>query len=184
MIHSGDFLIALPSDATTDLIFSKSVILITEIEQKSIMGFICNKPLDLDLHTLVSNIDSNFTVYHGGPVEQDKIFFIHNKPNLIPNSMAINDHLFLGGDFDIIIHLLNTHQLNKEDIRFFLGYTGWSPDQLDKELEDQFWIHLKAPIINQNLLALSADTVWKKIMDTLGASFAIWKNAPENPEFN
>ena len=38
-------------------------------------------------------------VYNGGPVEQDKLYFIHKIPELIPNSIEISNGIYWGGDF-------------------------------------------------------------------------------------
>jgi putative transcriptional regulator len=40
-----------------------------------------------------------FKIYNGGPVEQD-FYFIHNIPELIPNSIEISNGIYWGGDFE------------------------------------------------------------------------------------
>jgi putative transcriptional regulator len=37
---------------------------------------------------------------YGGPVEQDNLYFIHNIPELIPNSIEISNGIYWGGDFE------------------------------------------------------------------------------------
>ena len=46
----------------------------------------------------------------------------------------------MGGKFDQVKKLINDGILSIEDIRFFLGYSGWDVDQLRDELENQSWI--------------------------------------------
>jgi putative transcriptional regulator len=52
-----------------------------------------------------------------GPVEQDNLYFIHNIPDLIPNSIEISNGIILG----ILNHkeLINNGKINKNNIRFF-----------------------------------------------------------------
>ena len=61
--------------------------------------------------------------HYGGPVEPDNLYFIHNTPKLISDSIKINDELYWGGDFEKVIELLNEGSINEENIRFFLGYS-------------------------------------------------------------
>jgi putative transcriptional regulator len=65
------------------------------------VGFILNKPLKYTINDLVPDIDANFKIYNGGPVEQDNLYFIHNVPELITNSIEISNGIFWGGDFEL-----------------------------------------------------------------------------------
>lgn len=183
-IHKGDFLLSLPTTTNGDIIFSRSVILLAEYEEEGVIGFILNKPLNIQIDTVFSEIEASFTIYHGGPVEEDKIFFLHNKPDLIPNSTAINDHIYWGGDFDQVIHLINSNQLSKEDIRFFLGYSGWNVGQLHEEVDEKYWIHLYKNIDSKKIFLTPSYELWKSFIKELGKEYSIWLNAPENPDLN
>ena len=68
------------------------------------------------------------------------IYFVHKVPELIPDSIEIADGIFWGGDFEAIQSLLKEDILSKHDIRFFLGYTGWSSGQLESEILEKTWI--------------------------------------------
>ncbi len=67
--------------------------------------------------------DSKYTMVE--PVEQDNLYFIHNIPDLIPNSIEISNGIYWGGDFESTKELINSGIIGKNNIRFFLGYTGW-----------------------------------------------------------
>lgn len=183
-INKGDLLLSLPTTTVADNIFSRAVILLAEYEEEGVIGFILNKPLDLEINTILSEINANFTVFHGGPVEQNRVFFLHNRPDLIPNGTPINDFMYWGGDYDEMVHLVNSNQLTKEDIRFFLGYSGWDFDQLHNEIDDKFWIHLWENIDYKKIFPTPSQTLWKSFMQELGTEYSIWLNAPENPDFN
>ena len=120
----GNLLIAEPS-ILGDVSFNRSVILLAEYSPEGSVGFILNKPLDYTIKDLIPEIDADFRIYNGGPVEQDNLYFIHRIPDMIPNSIEISNGVFWGGDFNSIITLINKKLLKEDDIRFFLGYSGW-----------------------------------------------------------
>src|SRR5690554_7641192 len=101
----GKLLISDPS-ILVDSVFSRSVILLAEHNPKGSIGFILNKPLNITLQDIVPDALSNFRIYNGGPVEQDNLYFIHTVPEMIPNSIEINDGVFWGGDFEVLFELL------------------------------------------------------------------------------
>ncbi len=178
----GQLLIAEPS-IIGDLEFNRAVIFVAEHSAEGSIGFILNKPLHYSISDLVPLIKLNFEVYKGGPVAQDSLYFIHNIPNLIPNSIEIYDGLFWGGDFNLIIDLLNSGLLTKNNIRFFLGYTGWDGGQLKNEINAKSWI----PIINSQknkILEKETSEIWKEKIMELGGEYVIWCNAPEDPILN
>lgn len=178
----GKLLIAEPS-LTGDVSFNRSVVLIAEHNEEGSVGFILNKPLDYDISDLVSEISVPFPVFNGGPVEQDNLYFIHKVPHLINDSVEISDGIFWGGDFDATIALINNGAITNKDIRFFLGYSGWSSLQLVQELNSKSWIvvknHYESEIIDK-----SVNSFWKEKMMELGGDYLLWSNAPENPSLN
>jgi len=178
----GKLLIAEPS-LTGDVSFNRSVVLIAEHNEEGSVGFILNKPLDYDISDLVNEILIPFPVFNGGPVEQDNLYFIHKVPHLINESVEISDGIFWGGDFDATIALINKGVITPRDIRFFLGYSGWSSLQLDQELDSKSWIVVKN-LYNSEIIEKSSNSFWKEKMMELGGDYLLWSNAPENPSLN
>ncbi len=178
----GKLLIAEPS-LTGDVSFNRSVVLIAEHNEEGSVGFILNKPLDHDISDLVSEILIPFPVFNGGPVEQDNLYFIHKVPHLINESVEISDGIFWGGDFDATIALINKGVITPRDIRFFLGYSGWSSLQLDQELDSKSWIVVKN-LYESEIIEKSSNSFWKEKMMELGGDYLLWSNAPENPSLN
>ncbi|HQE35281.1 MAG TPA: YqgE/AlgH family protein [Flavobacterium alvei] len=166
-----------------DLSFNRSVILLADHDKKGSVGFIINKPLKYTINDLVPDIKANFKIYNGGPVEQDNLYFIHNVPDLIPNSIEISNGIYWGGEYETTKELINNGQINKNNIRFFLGYTGWDEDQLEAEMAESSWIITKNNYENK-IIGKSASHFWKKQIMELGGEYLIWANAPENPTSN
>ena len=178
----GKLLIAEPS-LTGDVSFNRSVVLLAEHNTEGSVGFILNKPLEYQINDLVTEIVIPFAVYNGGPVEQDNLYFIHKVPHLIDNSVEISDGIYWGGDFETTVELINKEIISEEDIRFFLGYSGWSSLQLDEELSSKSWIVIENEH-ESRIIQKSANAFWKENMIQLGGDYLLWSNAPENPSLN
>lgn len=181
-LTKGNLLIAEPS-IIGDLSFNRSVILLADHNKDGSVGFIINKPLKYNINDLIPDINATFKIYNGGPVEQDNLYFIHNIPDLIPNSIEISNGIYWGGDYETTKDLINKGKVNKDNIRFFLGYTGWDENQLETEMKDNSWIITKNNYENK-IIGKSPSLFWKKQIMELGGDYLIWANAPENPYLN
>ena len=182
LIQKGHVLVAEPA-LTGDVSFSRAVILIAEHNLKGSVGFILNKPLSYTLDELIEDIHFPFPVFNGGPVEQDNIYFIHTDPKVIPGSIEISDGIYWGGDYGALLSALEKDLIAKNQIKFFLGYTGWSQKQLDGEIKTNSWITVKNLDIS-TLVKQESHSLWKDSMKTLGGKYLIWSNTPENPSLN
>jgi len=178
----GLLLVAEPS-IIGDVSFNRSVVLLAEYNENGSVGFILNKPLEYKLKDFVPEVSSNLKVYNGGPVEQDNLYFIHTIPEIIPNSVEISHGIYWGGDFAAILELLKMDKLNETQIRFFLGYSGWETDQLEKELSVNSWVVVPNKYKN-DIISTSYDNLWKEKMIEFGGDYVLWSNAPENPNYN
>lgn len=182
MLKKGCLLVAKPS-ILSDIYFTRTVILLAEHDHKGSVGFVLNKRLGFTLNELVKDINASFTIYNGGPVEQDNLYFVHNIPEFIPNSIEISDGIYWGGDFETTKHAINNGLISKDNIRFFLGYSGWGSKQLELEIKNDSWIITQNNHKSELLKSVSVNMWKEKIMD-LGSEYAIWSNAPENPNLN
>jgi len=181
-LKKGQLLVAEPS-IIGDISFNRSVILLAEHNKEGSVGFILNKPLKYTIKNLVPDIDANFKIYNGGPVEQDNLYFIHNVPELITNSIEISSGIFWGGDFELTRSLINEGKIKKDNVRFFLGYTGWETMQLENEMETNSWI-IAENLYQNKIIGKSTTDFWKEKILELGGDYIIWSNAPENPLLN
>ena len=166
-----------------DVSFNRSVVLLAEHNNEGSIGFILNKPLNYTINDLLPEIEASFKIYNGGPVEQDNLYFIHNIPEIIPNSIEISNGIYWGGDFETTKHLINTGEINKNNIRFFLGYSGWSVNQLEMEMQENAWI-VSENSLKKKLLSKSSNQFWKEKIIEQGGEYVLFSNAPENPMLN
>lgn len=181
-IKKGKILIAEPS-IIGDISFNRSIILLADHNNEGSIGFILNKPLDYCLGDLIPEIDSNLPIYNGGPVQQDNLYFIHKVAELIPESIEISEGLFWSGNFEQVSKLVAEEKINENDIRFFLGYSGWEANQLNSELKGNTWI-LSENTHRNNIIKVVDTAFWKNKMLALGGEYSIWSNAPEHPSHN
>lgn len=176
----GRLLIAEPT-ILNDSSFSRAIILLTEHTDNNSVGFILNRPLTYTLNDIIPEIECDFILYQGGPVEQDNLYFIHKVPELIPDSIEVANGVFWGGNFESLKNLLNTNQINSTDIRFFLGYSGWGKNQLEDEIELQSWFVSKNNLKN---IFNEDDDFWRNELLEKGGSYKIWANAPSDISLN
>lgn len=181
-LQKGCLLIAEPS-ILGDVSFNRSVILLADHNENGSVGFILNKPLTYSINDLIPDVEVNFSIYNGGPVEQDNLYFIHKIPDLIPDSIEISNGIFWGGDYETTKTLLNSGLVGRDDIRFFLGYSGWDSNQLEEEMQANSWI-VANNIYKNNIFKKSVSSFWKDHLEELGGEYLLWINAPENPMLN
>jgi len=90
--------------------------------------------------------------------------------------------LFWGGNIEDVKMLLDTKVLGPESIRFFIGYSGWSAQQLDDELKVDSWLVAKPDV--KELITFKPEDMWKKALKGLGGEYAVWANFPLDPGLN
>lgn len=138
-ISAGSILIAQPFMA--DGYFKRSVVVICEHRSDGSVGFVLNKSVNMNICNLVANFpEFESTVNFGGPVATDTIHYIHNVGDLLDGSTEIARGVYWGGDFDKLKFLVTAELIKPDNIKFFVGYSGWSEGQLDEELEEGSWV--------------------------------------------
>ncbi len=178
----GDLLISSP-ELLLDHIFNQSVVLLTEHHREGSLGFMINKPLPVSLNDILPDMPSGIQLWNGGPVETNNLFYIHEIPNLLKGSTPIDlgENLYMGGDFEILKSLLVDKKIEKSQIKFFIGYSGWSKEQLEMEIFEKAWFVQKN---NLNIFSINPKNIWKQKIVEVNPENAIWKNAPLNPNLN
>lgn len=154
--------------------FSKTIIYVLTHNATGTLGIIVNRvitsvkadfifnSLDLDLDTSAFNPP----IYFGGPVESEKGIIIHSNEYQNKILMELNNSLALSSNVTILKDIAEgngpVHNL------LALGYTGWAPGQLEKEIKDNVWIILNYDqdlIFNDN-----NDEKWDLAIRSLGIS--------------
>jgi putative transcriptional regulator len=164
--------------------FKRSVILITDHQEEGTVGFILNHPSALKLKDIVPELnEANFPVYLGGPVETDTIHFIHRCPELMMAGQEVGKGIYWGGNFETLKVLVNNNSIRTEDIKFFIGYSGWSTTQLEMEMKDNTWIasdEFHPDVVFSN----HEENLWREVIVNLGPKYAHISKFPEDPNLN
>lgn len=184
MIEPRENTLLIADPFLSDENFLRTVVyLCRHAESEGSFGFIINKPFDFTLDQLMEGIEgSDIPVYVGGPVEKDSIHFLHQLPELIPNSFQLSEDVYWGGDFETVKSLINAGKLDTKKIKFFIGYSGWGEHQLSKEIEEKSWITAKN---NRKILfEIPPEQIWKESLKHLGGEYEGLINYPIDPRLN
>jgi putative transcriptional regulator len=128
------------TDALNETVFEKTVIYLTEYNERGAIGFVINKPFDRPLNALEEFRHSPaFPLYDGGPVDREHLFFLHRRDDLIHGGTPAGGTIYSGGDFSQAVRHINNNSLTASDIKLFIGYCGWDARELEAELEEGSW---------------------------------------------
>lgn len=180
-LHKGRLLLSEPYLADPN--FERTVILLTEHNEEGSVGFILNKPSESRLGEVMDDLKGlDAQIFIGGPVQQDTLHFIHRHGDL-EDAIELENGLYWGGNFEQLLSLVDTGQFSVTDIKFFLGYSGWSPDQLEEEMKLNSWI-VSDRVSNELIFETVSDQMWKRAMQELGGRFSVYSNYPADPRMN
>jgi putative transcriptional regulator len=178
----GDLIISEPY--LPDPNFIRTVILICEHDENGSIGFVLNKQANVKLTEVMDDVgDFDADLFVGGPVQQDTLHFIHRSDAIGGNNNELVKSVFWGGSYDEVLSQINTKSLSKSDIRFFMGYSGWSPGQLMDEMNAKSWIVLKN-INAEMIFDWDNQDLWKACLSSMGGKFKLISNYPKDPRMN
>lgn len=177
----GDVLLSEPF--MNDFYFRRSVILIIDHNAEGSLGVVINKRLTIPFNEIVQDFPK-FTadVYLGGPVETDRIFFIHTVGEMIPDSHKIRDGLYWSGNVKALKSLIKLDLIKPHEIRFYVGYAGWDGGQLRTELKANTW--LVGKFSAKEILHTIPGKMWSSFVNSMGEKYRLWSKFPVNPSDN
>ncbi|MBU2020432.1 MAG: YqgE/AlgH family protein [Bacteroidetes bacterium] len=178
----GTLLIAEPF--TDDEYFRRSVVFLCNHDEEGTLGFVLNNYLEIDFNDLsAEKLDITTRVSIGGPVDTNNIYYLHRYGNKIEDSIKITEEYWLAGNYHQLIELLKKEKEPEKFARFFLGYSGWTKNQLEEEIKNKFWIVMDLSPDFQ-LMDTFVDDLWKDSLSQLGGRFEMFKHFPLNPNNN
>ena len=182
--RAGSLLVAEPF--LRERYFHHAVICLVDYEPRgSAMGIVLNNRTSYTLQDLLPSVTSKepIPIYCGGPMLCDRLYFMHTLGELIPDSREVSRGLYIGGDFDTMLSIVNDGYPTDGNLRFFLGYSGWGVEQLDEELLKNVWAVTEIPSL-PHLLVGEEDAYWHNIVRTMGKKYRGWLYHPRNPHSN
>jgi putative transcriptional regulator len=110
------------------------------------------------------------------------IHFLHRCPDDVPGGLEIMNGVYWGGDFDSVVEGIKNGTVNSSNIRFFIGYSGWSAGQLETEMTEKTW--LTAQATRNIIFHPNAEEIWKDSLKQLGGEYEMMINFPIDPQLN
>ena len=182
LIKTGQILIAEPFMA--DPYFRRAVVLLcSHDDEDGSIGFILNKGIAMTVNDLVSDFPHfEGEVFYGGPVQTDTLHYVHNVGDLLDDSVKLAPGVWWGGDFAQLKFLISSGLLEPSNIRFFIGYSGWSSGQLDEEMNTGSWV--TGEMDPNYVFKTSPRRLWSQAMHNKGDVFEVIADMPEHIFWN
>ena len=166
-----------------DSFFNRTIVYLADHNAEGSVGFILNKKLEIKVCDAISGFDGwEEHLSMGGPVAPDTLHYLHILGDEIPKSVWVDENIFWGGDINFIRKMIKAGKLNNTQIRFFLGYSGWSAGQLERELKENSWViaRIKTDIVLNN----QVENTWKRVLRGFNNKYRMWADFPESPDMN
>lgn len=179
---AGKILLAEPFMA--DPHFGRKAILLCEHNEEGSFGFVLNNFIEVGLNELLDDLPKvACRLSLGGPVKNSNLYYLHTIEQA-PESISILPGLYMGGDFDWVRNLLETGQPLEGKLRFFIGYAGWTPGQLEDEIKSRSWFVTDTSVDTIMNTEGEDEMFWKSLISDMGSGFEHIANAPLDPSMN
>jgi putative transcriptional regulator len=163
-------LIAMPSLADGN--FAHSVTLICEHSERGALGIVLNKPLEMKLGDVLAQMQLETTeiaigeraVLRGGPVHTDRGFVLHRPGGEWDSTHRISDSIQVTTSRDVLAAIARGE--GPRDAFIALGYAGWEPGQLEREILDNAW--LSVPMNEHLVYEVPFEERWQAAWQQLG----------------
>ncbi len=163
--------------------FKRSVILLCEHSSSHSFGLVLTQPQEVILDSIMdAKVMGEIPLFAGGPVDPTILQFIHRRPDLIQGGQEISPGLFWAGDFEQAIEAVVDGTISFQEIKFFIGYSGWSAGQLDRELKSNSWIVSEARV--NDVFEELPEKLWRKVLYQKGGNFRVLSTYPDDPNLN
>ncbi len=166
----GQLLVA--SATMGDPRFAHTVIYMVAHDGDGAMGLVVNREVgEGPLKALLrgfgvedADVAGSARLQYGGPVEPSRGFVLHSTDYSGGGTKVVGDGIALSTGFDVLKALANGD--GPQTRRFYLGYAGWGPGQLEGEIAHEDW--LTAPADPSLIFGDEGEALWEKVMKGAG----------------
>lgn len=163
--------------------FQRSVILLCEHNEEGTFGFVLNNYVDVQLSDFNEMPEFDTRLSLGGPVSSKNLYYIHTLGEQLEGSIAVTDELYAGGDFAALKEMISNHQVDRTQVRFFVGYSGWVQNQLEGEIKSNAWLVSDIPDYRM-VMDVDNEQLWSQLMKRQGGKYKAFAHFPTNPALN
>lgn len=157
---TGKLLVA--TDEVRGLHFAETVILLLHYDETGTLGLVVNRPIDAlpieALPQLEDLAEYRGTLYWGGPVRLSTMHALLRTDTPPDDAVQIFDAVHLVTPNETLLEAAS----NAANLRFFMGYAGWAPGQLERELAFDSWHVL--PATEELVFAEDPSDIWRKLV--------------------
>jgi putative transcriptional regulator len=162
--------------------FKRTVVLISQHDQRGSIGFILNKPTDLNVNQVLDDFpEFDARVYWGGSTRLDSVYYIHTIPQL-KGALPIVNGIYWGGDYEQLKVMVESKAVTPQQIKFIAGYAAWEGKLLEKEIKENNWWVTEAD--QQFTLLEPPEILWGRVLQRTGHVYGILNDFPEDPGRN
>jgi len=175
----GKLLIASP--ALIDPNFDRTVVLVTEHSEDGAMGIILNRPAEApagELLPALEEIAGSDPLFIGGPVQPEAVVLLAEFSD--PSAAA----WLVVADVGLASAQTDIGELSPavRRGRFYAGYSGWGPGQLEAEMELDSWI--VEPPMPAELFPDDPTSLWADVLARMGGQYTLVSRMPDDPSLN
>ncbi len=164
--------------------FKRSVILLSDHGEEGAVGFILNQRSNLLVKDVIPDLEmADFPLFVGGPVEVDTIHFIHRCYDKLNSGEQIMDGIYWGGNFETLKVLISNNSITEDEVKFFVGYSGWGFKQLNDEITSNTWM-VSDQFHPDTIFSQNEEELWREVIINLGPKYAHVSNFPTDPSLN
>lgn len=180
----GGLLVAAPT--MTDPNFVRTVVLVLDHGDHGSLGVVLNRSTGVSVAAILpgwsSVVGENSVIYRGGPVGRDSVLALA--------AMRVDDHETVTGPVrrvsaDFAMVDLDSDPTDIADgvrMRLFTGYAGWSPGQLQAELDDDAWIVV--PADESDPFSSMDEELWSQVLRRQPYPLSLVASFPVDPTLN
>ncbi len=181
-VKKGTILLAQPFMADPN--FKRSVVLITDHHKtEGTVGYVLDQPAGAQINDVVDNFpEIDAPLYIGGPVGSDTLHYIHDVGHILDRSVKVVDGVYWGGDYEKLKFLIKNQLIKAHNIKFFLGYSGWSSGQLEDEIEYGSW--MLSEMDPNYAFNMNPKSIWKQATRNKGGRYTVISELPNSNHLN
>jgi putative transcriptional regulator len=176
----SNLLIASP--AIFDPNFRRTVVLLTAHTDDGAIGLVLNRPSEATVDDAVPSLSplagAEATVFAGGPVNSSGVSMLAEFDDVSEAGVEV----FRDIGFVALDAALEGDAPALRRRRVFAGVASWAGGQLEQELETEDWI--VEPASNDDVFGDDPDTLWERVLQRMGGSYAVVARMPFDPSLN
>lgn len=151
--------------------FARTVVLLCDYTGEGAFGLVVNRQMDEPAWKLVRTdppvrVDPDLRLWIGGPVDPQRTWVLMSEAQGPDEEQReIHPGVVLSVSHDLTLRLLQAPPSSRA--RIIVGYAGWSPGQLDKEIAQSAWLSMA--VDPQLIFGVPAEQMWETAIRRLGA---------------